>query len=107
VWHLDTLRFYFLFHVGNKRRDSAKRHTKQNRTEMLSGKDVGGTESVGEATAARRALSRRGARKRARARLQRRVLVVLFAMSLPVVSLLLAAWMAWLRGDMVVEVSFV
>ncbi len=65
------------------------------------------TESVGEATAARRALSRRGTWKRARARLQRRVLVVMFAMSLPVASLLLAKWLAWLRGDMVVAVRFV
>ena len=74
---------------------------------MQAGKYVEDTESVGEATAARRALSRRGARKRTRTRLERRVLVVLFVMSLPVASLLLVGWLVWLRGDMVVAVRFV
>jgi hypothetical protein len=43
----------------------------------------------------------------ARKRLKRRVLACLFAMSLPVVALLAAGWMAWLRGDVVVEVNIV
>jgi len=65
---------------------------------------------VGDTTAARRGaggLSRRGALKLARRRLKRRVLACLFAMSLPVVALLAAGWMAWLRGDVVIEVNIV
>jgi hypothetical protein len=37
--------------------------------------------------------------------MQRRLMVCLFAMLLPVVALLAAGWMAWLRGDVVVEIS--
>ncbi len=52
-------------------------------------------------------MTSRYARKRVRARQARRVLVVLFAMLLPVLCLLMAGWLAWRRGDVVVDVHFV
>ena len=62
-------------------------------------------ESVVTHTLTRKGASRRRTRAQARARMQRRLVVCLFAVSLPVVALLAAGWMAWWRGDVVVEIS--
>ena len=61
--------------------------------------------SMGETMVTRKGASRRWTRAQARTRMQRRLMVCLFAMLLPVVALLAAGWMAWLRGDVVVEIS--
>ena len=58
---------------------------------------------VGDATTTRQGLSRRGARALVRARLRRRALACLFAVSLPVMALFMAGWIAWLRGERVLE----
>lgn len=53
--------------------------------------------SLAEMGVAKKGLSRRSARELLRKRLQRRAVVCLFAVSLPVVCLLMAGLLKWLR----------
>jgi hypothetical protein len=93
----EFLRFVFWLCVLKGHCYCAKRRERE-----ATGKRMQAVMTLDDATTTRQGPSRRGARALVRARLRRRALACLFAVSLPVVALLMAGWMAWLRGERVV-----